>query len=62
MYDEPQRPIETFQRNVTKLTLKYNRKKFMRSLQMTLHDTFKHKSTNPIFFVKKFAHLTGTRT
>ena len=41
MYDELRRSLETFQRNVNKLTLNVKRKKCMHSRQMTLHDMFK---------------------
>jgi hypothetical protein len=41
MYDELQRSFKTFWRNFNKLTFNVKHKKFMHSLQMTLHDMFK---------------------
>ena len=41
MYDELWWSFEMFQRNINNLTLNVNRKEFMHSQQMTLHDMFK---------------------
>ena len=41
MHDVLRQMFKAFQRNVNKLTLNFNCKKFMHSRQMTLHDMFK---------------------
>ena len=41
MYGELRQSLETFQRNINKLTFNVKHENFMHSRQLTLHDMFK---------------------